>query len=109
MAGSVLVDMNGRILQSYDESRVQGAKRTFTIIVDILAVDRYNNVIMTDTINDRVVLLNPSLALIGYKTLSEHALKRPCSLHFDKLNNRLYIGEYVDTGPVFVLGVSDTG
>ena len=67
-----IVDMSGRITQSYGESRGSDVGQLYYF--RNLAVDKYGNVLIADQFNDRVVLLNPSLTHLGYITLPGHHL-----------------------------------
>ena len=96
-----IVDMSGRIIQSYGGSRGSGVGQLYA--PRHLAVDRYGNVLVTDMYNDRVVLLSPSLTHLGDITVSGHELCDPWALHLDQLNHRLYIGECGSSGRVIVL------
>ena len=51
--------------------------------------------LVADWSNDRVVLLGPSLAHLGYITLPGHELRHPYALHFEPLYHR-YISARVD-------------
>jgi len=101
--GVFIVNVNGSIIQSYGRSIGSDVGQFNT--TGHLAVDRYDNVLVTDENNNRVVLLSPSLSHLGYITLSGHQLTKPFSLHLDKLNHRLYIGEWTQTGRVLVVAV----
>ena len=98
-----IVDMSGRINQSYGGSRGSGVGQLH--VPSHLAVDRYGNVLVADMWNHRVVLLSPSLTHLGYITVSGHKLSYPWALHLDQLNHRLYIGEWDIPGCVIVLSV----
>jgi len=96
-----LVDTSGRIIQCYRGARGSGVGQLNE--PGHLAVDRHGNVLVTDQGNNRVVLLSPSLTHLGYIHTPGHQLRRPWSLHLDDLTHRLYIGEWTNTGRVFVL------
>ena len=101
-----LVNMSGSIIQCYGGAGGSGDGQLYG--PRDLAVDSYGNVLVADSINDRVVLLSPSLTHLGYITVPEPKLKQPSALHLDLLTHRLYIGEWSDTGRLFVLGVDDS-
>jgi len=76
-----------------------------------LAQDGYNNVIVVDEYNNRIVLLSPKLAHLGYidRQITEYTyMTNPWGLHLDRVNKRLYVGEHTDTRNVYVLKVSAT-
>ena len=101
-----LVTMNRSILQCYGGARGSGDGQ-----LDVprdLAVDRHGNVLVADSWNNRVVLLSPSLTLLGYITVSGHELSEPYALHLDLLTHRLYIGEWSGTGRLLALGVDES-
>ena len=96
-----LVNMSGSIIQCYGGARGSGDEQLK--LPRHLAVDRHGNVLVADTNNDRVVLLSPSLTLLGYITVPGHELSAPSALHLDLLTHRLYMGEQSTTGRVSVL------
>ena len=100
------MNMSGSIVQRYGEVRGSGDGQLNQ--PRYLALDRYGNVLVADRSNNRVVLLSPSLTLLGYITVPENALCKPTALHLDLLTYRLYIGEYPNTGRVFVLDIDDS-
>jgi len=61
-----------------------------------MAVDKHDYVFVADSMNDRIRLLSPTLGFLGDIRIPGYVLSRPITLHFDEVNNRLYIGE--DTG-----------
>jgi len=67
-----------------------------------MAVDKYGNIMVTDCTNNRVEVLSPTLVHLGYVQISGHELKKPWTLHLDRLSNRLYIGE-AEVGHLYVL------
>jgi len=67
-----------------------------------MAVDIHGNVLVTDSDNNRVQLLSPTLTYFGDIAIPGHELNYPYALHFDELNHRLYIGEW-NSGRMFVL------
>jgi len=99
-----IVDVNGGIIKCYGGGYGSG-------IVELevpshLALDSYGNMLVADHGNNRVILLSTSLTHLGYVPISGHQkLSYPWTLHLDQLNRRLYIGEWMSTGRVFVLAV----
>jgi len=89
-----IVDTRGHIIQCYGESPGSGIGQLD--FPGYLAVDRPGNVLVTDSLNNRVVLLSPLLTQLGYIEIPGHELNQPYALHLDELNHRLYIGEYPD-------------
>jgi len=96
-----IVDTIGRIIQCYGGASGSGVGQ-LNQPRDI-AVERYGNVLVADEYNNRVVLLSPSLTHLGYIQIPGHQLSYPHALHIDELTHRLYIGEWTETGRVFVL------
>jgi len=103
-----IVDNSGRIIKCYG-GYYGGGIGMFNRPVH-LALDGYNNVIVVDEYNSRIVLLSPKLAHLGYIDIqlgipgyTYSTLNHPWGLHLDQLNRRLYIGEHTDTGSVYVL------
>ena len=100
-----IVDMSGRIIQSYGGSRGSGVGQLN--YPRNLAVDRYGNVLVADPRNHRIVLLSSSLTHLGYITVPGHQLNQPDALHLDLSNHRLYIGEEHSNGRMFVLNFDE--
>jgi len=96
-----IVNTNGSIVQCY--GGVRGENVGQLRYPGSLAVDQHDNVLVGDYSNDRVVLLSPSLTHLGYIHIPGYKLRVPYALCLDKLTHRLYIGEWVGTGRVFVL------
>jgi len=99
-----LIDSKGVTIQSY--GRYYGSDVGQLKNPTHLAVDGNDNVLVADAGNDRVVLLNSSLAFICYITIPGYELNSPSALHFDKQTNRLYVGDggfNYNNGRVFVL------
>jgi len=58
-----------------------------------IAVDKHEHVLVADWLNNRIELLSPVLAHLGYIEVPEHGLNMPWALHLDQHSRRLYIGE----------------
>ena len=58
-----------------------------------LTVDKFDNLLVVDRYNNRVVLLSPTLSLLGYIQSSGHQLNSPTALQFDAHKRCLYIGQ----------------
>jgi len=98
------VNTSGSIVKSYGNSRGSNGGQLNT--PGHLAVDGYGNVLVADSLNNRVVLLSPSLKNLGEITIPGYEFSMPWSLHLDESNNRLYIGEEITSaGRVFVLAI----
>jgi len=91
-----LVDTCGRIIQCYGGAIGSGVGQLNG--PGYLAVDGHGNVLIADEYNNRVVLLNSLLTLLGYIKISERLLSRPHALHLDELTHRIYIGEWTNIG-----------
>jgi len=92
-----IIDTSGHIVQSYGGPRGSDIGQMTKMVVD-----KHGHVMVADVANDRVELLSPTLTHLGYIQLPGYKLKRPCALHLDELNHRLYIGEE-GGGRIFVL------
>ena len=71
-----------------------------------LAIDRYGNVLVADTSNNRIVLLSCSFTDLGYIPVPGLEVKDPSALFVDQLNHRPYIVEGT-TECVFILIVGN--
>jgi len=98
-----IVDTGGQIIQCYGGA--SGSRVGQLSGPRNLAVDRHGNVLVADWGNNRVVLLSPSLILLGYVNIPGQKLNGPWSLYLDEPNHRLYIAEYTSPARVFVLTV----
>jgi len=104
-----IVDQAGRIINSY--GGVYGAGVRMLNKPEHLALDGYNNVIVVEQFNNRIMLLSPELIHLGYidiPIVGYYQLEHPWGLHLDKLGQRLYVGEDTPIGKVYVLAVSPT-
>ena len=70
-----------------------------------LAVDIRDNLLVADSVNNRVQLLSPELNYLGNIEIPGYPLDNPVTLCFDDINNRLYIGED-NGGRILVLEVA---
>jgi len=86
-----IVDTGGCIIESFGGAPGSGIQQLKG--PRYLAVDKDDNVLVTDYYNDRVRVLSPTLALLGDVPILRHELSGPLVLHFDEQMNRLYIGE----------------
>jgi len=96
-----LVDASGYIIESYGGARGSGVGQLYG--PRHLAVVGHGNMLVADLFNKKVVLLSPSLTHLGYIEIPGHPFSKPWALHLDEQTRRLYIGEWTDTGCVFVL------
>ena len=70
-----------------------------------MTVDRHGYVMVADTGNDRIVLLSPTLARLGYIEIPGYEITGSLTICLDELQHRLYAGEY-SSGRLFVLEAS---
>jgi len=97
-----IVDTSGHVIQSY--GRLQGCASWGQLNYPVqLAVDKYDNVLVADSDNNRVQVLSPTLTYLGDIAIPKYQLNYPYALHIDELNQRLCIGEYRRGGRLFVL------
>jgi len=74
------------------------------MVLFCLAVDTSDHVFVADCNNSKVRLFSPSLTHLGDVTLTGYQLSGPYCLHYDQLNERLYIGEAATgAGRLFVV------
>jgi len=111
--GIYIVDKVGCTIGSYiNEAAVgKGSENQRQLVNNLslsnpqkLPADTHDNVLVTDNGNNRVQLLSPTLTYLGDIKIPGHQMNEPHALHFDELNNRLYIGEWAG-GRMFVLCV----
>jgi hypothetical protein len=92
----VEVNGNGRVLVSYT-NRLQSTTQHRFDWPRHLSVDRKNDcILVADSDNNRVVILNRSLNCSARElnvTEVEDGLKTPSCLHYDTVQNRLFVGE----------------
>jgi len=94
-----IIDTSGHIVQSYGGPRGSDIGQMET--PSNMAVDKQGHMMVADWVNDRVELLSPTLTHLGYIQIPGYELNSPRALHFDELNQRLYIGDW--GGRIFVL------
>jgi len=88
-----LLDVKGAVVRSYggtpdsDLTKMNGPAG--------LAVDKYENILVADEDNNRLLVLDRSLTSARKMSVTvDGGLKGPFSLWYDKSRGRLYIGEY---------------
>ena len=99
--GLCLVDSRGAVIRSYGGhkgSQVMNMKSPAS-----LAVDKYESILVADMLNNKLLVLDRSLASAHEMSVSvDGGLKGPRSLWYDKSRGRLYIGEW-DGGRLIVI------
>ena len=92
MQGVSVIDKQGRVVISYrnnEQTKLLNDPRH-------LAVDKNDCILVADTNNNRIVMLNASLSSARCLPVSlDGGLKQPRCLHFDESRSRLFVGEYV--------------
>jgi len=97
-----LVGADGAVVRSY--GRRAGSELMQMNCPGGLAIDREGRVLVTDTFNDRLLVIDQSLSSAHEMTVSvDGDLKCPRSLWYDQSRRRLYIGKW-DDGRVIVIG-----
>jgi len=92
--GISLVGVDGAVVCSYGGQ--QGSKLTQMNEPKGLAVDREGRVLVADSKNNRLLVINKSLSSAHEMSVSvDGGLKGPVSLWYDQSRRRLYIGEGV--------------
>jgi len=84
-----IIDTSGHIVQSYGGPHGSDIGQMRTPCH--LAVYKHGHVMVADWLNSRVELLSPTLTHLGYIQIPGYELNSPRALHFDELNNRLYV------------------
>ena len=97
-----IVDGSGRVLYSYGGPHGSGDGQLNCPLQ--LTVDKFDNVLVADHGNNRIVLLSPTLSLLGYIQTPGHQLNSPSALQFDARKRCLYIGQ--QDGNLIVLTVN---
>jgi len=88
-----LLDVQGAVVESYGGD--EGSDLTRMSWPSGLAVDEHGNILVADQDNDRLLVLDHSLANAHEMSVSvDGGLKRPHSLWYDKSRGRLYVGEW---------------
>ena len=108
-----LLDVKGAAVGSYGERR--GSDMTKMKYPAGLAVDKYDNILVADKDNDRLlVLVTRMLVLDRSLTIAREmsvtvdgGLKGPYSLWYDKLRGRLYIGEWTGRRVIIIDHLKD--
>ena len=96
-----MIDMNGRIIRSYGGRRGSGVGQLNN--PHAIQVDTHGHVLIADTHNYRVVLLNDTLTHLGYIAYLEFEFT--FTMHLDELNKRLYIAG--SSGLIYEFGVDN--
>jgi len=87
-----LLDVKGAAVGSYGAR--PGSDMTRMLFPAGLAVDKYENILVADQHNDRLLVLDRSLTSAREISVTvDGGLKDPSSLWYDKSRGRLYIGE----------------
>ena len=88
-----LVDDRGAVLRSYGGAR--GSDLTKMNEPADLAVDEHGNILVADSCNNRLLVLDPTLTSAREMSVSvDGGLNGPLSLWYDKSRGRLYLGEW---------------
>jgi DNA-binding beta-propeller fold protein YncE len=95
-----VVDAAGRIVHSYGSQ--PGSSTGLLTSPRSLAVHTNGHVFVADYNNDRVQVLSPTLTRLGDMTTPGHQLSQPCVLHFDEVNGRMYVGEWLTSSVLVV-------
>jgi len=96
-----LLDVNGAVVQSYGSTR--GSDLTKLNNPTGLAVDKHGNMLVADSSNNRLLVLDRSLTSAHEMSLIsvDVGLKQPRSLWYDRSRGRLYVGEW--SGRVIII------
>ena len=87
-----LVDGKGAVVRSYGGT--PGSDLTKMDMPAGLAVDEHGNILVADSCNDRLLVLDSSLTSAHEMSVSVNGgLEEPSSLWYDKSRGRLYLGE----------------
>ena len=100
-----VVDTSGRIIQSYDATLESGVGQLNSPCH--LSVDIHDNVLVADRDKNRVQLSIPTLTYLGDMEIPGYILSNSYSLHFDKLDHWLYIGECRERGRMHILDLNN--
>jgi len=92
-----LVGVNGAVVGSYGGEK--GSQLTQVSYPAGLAVDREGRVLVADQCNNRLLVIDQSLSSAHEMSVYvDGGLQRPCSLWYDQLLRRLYVGEWAMSG-----------
>jgi DNA-binding beta-propeller fold protein YncE len=88
------IDLDGRIVVSY-ASRLKSTTKNKFVYPRHLAVSESDCIIVADSWNHRIVVLNHSLNCVRESSVTvDGGFKEPRIIHLDASYDRLYIGEY---------------
>ena len=89
--GVSLIDKTGRVVASYRNNE----QTKLLNYPSRLAVDKNGCILVADSNNNRLVMLNTSLSSASYLPVSlDGGLNDPFCLFFDDLRRQLFVGEY---------------
>ena len=90
--GVCLVDDKGAVVRSYGGARGSGLTKMNEPVG--LAVDKHGNILVADQLNNRLLVLDPTLTSSREMSVSvDGGLEEPYSLWYDKSRGRLYVSE----------------
>jgi len=96
-----LLDVQGAVVQSY--GGIRGSDLTKMHWPEGLAVDKHGNILVADSCNNRLLVLDRSLTSAHEMSVSvDGGLEVPNSLWYDKSRARLYVGE-LNGGRVIII------
>jgi len=91
--GVCLLDVKGAVVRSYGAT--PGSALTDIYWPSGLAVDKNENILVANTFNDRLLVLDRSLTSAREMSVAvDGGLNGPSSLWYDKSRGRLYVGEF---------------
>jgi len=97
-----LVDGNGAVVRSFGGTR--GSDLTKINVPVDLAVDKHGNILVADELNNRLLVLDPTLTSAREMSVSvDGGLDSPLSLWYDKSRGRLYVGEGCGNSRVIIV------
>jgi len=89
-----LVDGKGAVVRSFGGT--PGSDLTKINEPEGLAVDEHGNILVADSCNNRLLMLDPTLTSTREMSVSvDGGLEDPLSLWYDKSRGRLYVGEWL--------------
>jgi len=90
--GVCLVDDKGAVVRSFGGTRGSGLTKMNEPAG--LAVDKHGNILVADKLNNRLLVLDPTLTSVREMSVSvDGGLEEPYSLWYDKSRGRLYVSE----------------